>query len=229
MTRSFFITGTGTGIGKTLITAGLCHQLTQGGYRVGTCKPVVSGFSYDDTHSDPAVILRSLGRPVTREQINTLSPWRYRAALSPHMAAWAEGRAPGAAEVVEACRQAAQDVDVALAEGAGGIMCPVNDHETMLDVCAALGWPVVLVAGTYLGALSHTLTALSALDARGIALRAVVLSESEEGAVALADTEKSIRMFAPTDSALYTVPRLPVQEDLWKHLPDLTALCLSSG
>lgn len=223
MPRSFFITSTGTGIGKTLLTAILCHQLTRAGHDVQALKPIMTGFSYDDPHSDSALILRSLGKLVTHEAIDAISPWRFRAPLSPHMAAWREGGVPALSDVAAFCRQAASRGGITLAESAGGVMAPLDDHHTMRDFCAALGWPAILVAGSYLGSISHTLTALEALA--HVPVRAIVVSESETSAVPLADTVRSIRLFARGDIPVYTLPRLPPSERPWEDAPSLVELC----
>ncbi len=85
--RGLFITATGTGVGKTLLTTILCHQLTLRGRAVCALKPVVSGFALDDPSSDPALILQSLERAATPSAIASISPWRFRAPISPHLAA----------------------------------------------------------------------------------------------------------------------------------------------
>src|SRR5438874_12482034 len=86
MLRRLFITGVGTDVGKTLVTTILCHQLTRMGRRVGALKPVVSGFSAEDPNSDPAQILRSLGRLPTPDAITAMARWRVTAPLSPLLA-----------------------------------------------------------------------------------------------------------------------------------------------
>ena len=98
-----FITSVGTGIGKTLVTAILCHQLTQLGRSVAAIKPVVSGFR-TDLASDPALILRSLGQEPTPQTIAAIAPWRFAQPISPHLAARNEGGGPSLPEVVAFCR-----------------------------------------------------------------------------------------------------------------------------
>ncbi len=165
-----FVTSVGTAIGKTLVTAILCHQLMRTGRTVRAIKPVVSGFSPDDPASDPALILRSLGREPTPRAIAAIAPWRFTAPLSPHLAARQGGksdpfrRGRRLLPIAGRCRRTAPAI-----EGAGGVMAPIDDAHTGLDLIARLGHPVILVTGSYLGALSHTLTALAALRGRGTA------------------------------------------------------------
>jgi dethiobiotin synthetase len=220
-----FVTSVGTGIGKTLVTAILCEQLMRQGHRVRAIKPVVSGFSPEDPFSDPALILRSLGRAPTPRAIEAIAPWRFTAPLSPHLAARREGKAIRFDDVIAFCRDQAGDDGLLLIEGAGGVMAPVDDAHTSLDLMTHLGFPVILVTGTYLGTLSHTLTALTALHSRGLATRGIVVSESEQSA-GLTDTVESLVQFAGRDVPVYPLPRLtgPDQEK-WRSAPSLTALC----
>ena len=166
-----FITSVGTGIGKTLVTTILCHQLTCAGRTVRAIKPVVSGFSPDDPASDPALILRSLGREPTPQIDRGDRPLAIRGADCRRI--WPrerEGRTIDLEDIAAFCRRArARERRRLIVEGAGGVMAPIDDAHTGLDLIARLGYPVILVTGSYLGALSHTLTALAALRGRGIA------------------------------------------------------------
>jgi len=227
----FFITATGTDVGKTLICTILCHQLTRRGHNLRALKPVVSGFSPDDPSSDPALILQSLGQEATPSAMAAISPWRFRAPVSPHLAARLEGRTLAFAEVATFCReQERRDCDLLLIEGAGGVMSPIDDSHTFLDLIAALAHPVILVAGSYLGAISHTLTAISALSSRAIAIRGVVVSESDPSA-GLVETAESLQRLAKPELSLYTLPRIPEgPEPKWRRAVSFfDASCLLVG
>jgi dethiobiotin synthetase len=224
--RAMFITSVGTGIGKTLVTAILCHQLTFAGRTVRALKPVVSGFSPDDPASDPALILRSLGQDPTPQSIAAIAPWRFARPISPHLAARMEGRAICIDDVAAFCReQALESNGLLLIEGAGGVMAPIDDAHTGLDLMARLGHPVILVTGSYLGAISHTLTALAALRWRGIVVRGIVVSESDQS-VGLPETIESLAPFVGTNVPVYALPRLTgSDEEKWRAAPALMALC----
>lgn len=219
MSGQYYITGTGTGVGKTLTTAALCRQYTRKGYAVAAYKPVISGFDVADAENDAAVLLRALGKAPTAEAIRAIAPWRFCAPLSPQMAAWSEGGAPALAELAAFCRQAARAEGITLVEGVGGIMSPLNEAHTQLDLMLALRWKVVLVGGTYLGGISHLLTAMRVLPPE--LLHAVVLCESAQGNVGVAETARAIQPFAPEGVRVYTVPRLPRAQDAWKDAPPL--------
>jgi dethiobiotin synthetase len=204
-----FITATGTDIGKTFVTTGLVRQIRGAGRAIDAIKPVVSGFDPDAWQdSDPAALLAALGRPVVLEEADRISPWRFKAPLSPHMAARREGRAIEFQEVVEFCRRAmAGRRGVLLIEGIGGIMVPIDDHRTVLDWMSMLRIPIILVAGSYVGTMSHTLTSLEVLVRRNLNVAAVVVSESEGGAASLEDTVATLQRFADSIDVV-GIPRL---------------------
>ena len=195
---AIFITATGTDVGKTFVAASLIGQLRQMGRAVEVIKPVVSGF--DPTQaatSDPAVLIKALGVPVTLQAIEQISPWRFRAALSPDLAAQREGRKIDVDEVIAFCQSVIeQRQDMLLIEGVGGVMVPLDDQRTILDVMMALQLPLILVAGSYLGTISHTLTALDSLYRRDMNVMAVIVSETPGSTVSLEDTVAAISRFA---------------------------------
>lgn len=205
-----FVTSTGTDIGKTFITAGLVRLLRDQGAAVEALKPVVSGYdpSVAET-SDPALLLAALGRQVTAEEIARIAPWRFRAPLAPDLAAARESRSVDFNAVVDFCRNEISRSNGALfIEGVGGIMVPLDASRTVLDWIDALRIPALLVVGSYLGSISHTLTTLQVLADRSIPLTAIVVSESEPSAVSLDDTVRSIGRFA-RGTPVVAVPRLP--------------------
>lgn len=176
--RSLFVAGTGTDLGKTHIACALLRAARTRSLSVDAFKPVVSGFDPAEPQtSDPARLAAALGRPDAWAQI---SPRRYRAPLAPNLAARLEGETLAMADLVADCRTwlETRDVDLALVEGAGGVMSPMTDDATNLDLMTALARPVLLVAGSYLGTASHLLTALEVVRARGLTIAAIVISES---------------------------------------------------
>ena len=159
---AIFITATGTDVGKTFVVASLIRLLRQMGRTVDAIKPIVSG--YDATlaaASDPGVLIGALGLPFSPEAVDRVSPWRFRAAVAPDLAARREGRSIDVDAVVAYCQGAIERRrDILLIEGVGGIMVPLDEHRTILDVMMALRVPLILVTGSYRGTISHTLTAL---------------------------------------------------------------------
>ncbi|VTZ51770.1 ATP-dependent dethiobiotin synthetase BioD [Methylocella tundrae] len=194
---AFFITGSGTDVGKTFVVAGLTRAFREQGRDVEVLKPIVSGFNpADPSTSDPAMLLEALGRPVSSENLALVSPLRFSAPLSPDMAAAAEGRAIDMAEVKAFCDEAlARTTDVLLIEGVGGVMVPLNAAKTQLDLMRALNLPLIFVGGSYLGAISHSLTALDVLRANRLTVRAVVISETPDSSVGLDATLATLANF----------------------------------
>lgn len=207
---AYFVTSTGTDIGKTFVTAALIRYMRESNQPVSALKPVVSGYdsSVAET-SDPAVLLAALGRPVSAEEVQRIAPWRFRAPLAPDIAAAREGRTVNFDSLVEFSRAAVLGAKGPLfIEGVGGIMVPLDGRRTVLDWMTALDIPLLLIVGGYLGTISHTLTALDVLAARQLKVTAIVVSESERNPVELDDTVASIARFAK-ESAVVGLPRLP--------------------
>jgi dethiobiotin synthetase len=190
LARKYFITSTGTGIGKTYVTAALIRQAKAFGLSVAATKPVISGFDKREiTGSDTGVILAALGEAPTPENVERISPWRFSAPLAPNMAARAEGQSLDCAALFAHGRAfLRRDADLLLIEGVGGVMVPLDEKRTVLDWIAAVGAPVVLVVGDYLGTISHTLTAVEVLRFKGAELAAIVVNEGEGASVAFEDT-----------------------------------------
>ena len=201
---AIFITATGTDVGKTFVAASLIGHFRQMGRAVEAIKPVVSGFDPAQAgNSDPAVLLRALGVQVTQQAIERISPWRFRAPLSPDLAAEREGRRIEVDDVIAFCQSAIERRrDVLVIEGVGGIMVPLDDQRTILDVMMALQLPLILVAGSYLGTISHTLTALDSLYRRDMNVMAIIVSETAGSGVSLDDTVAGISRFAEPVIAL---------------------------
>ena len=204
-----FITATGTDIGKTFLTAGLIRHIRGAGRAVAAVKPIVSGFDPRAwQQSDPAVLLAALGRPVALEEVERISPWRFKAPLSPHMAGKREGRVIVFQDVVEFCRRSmAGNRGVLLIEGVGGIMVPFDDRRTVLDLMSVLRIPAILVAGSYVGTISHTLSALEVMARRNLDITAVVVSQSEGSAASLEETVATVERFADAIDVV-GIPRL---------------------
>ena len=194
---AYFVTSTGTDIGKTFVTAGLIRYLREAGQAVHALKPVVSGYgpSVVET-SDPAVLLNALGKPIDAGTIEGVAPWRFRAPLSPDLAAARENRSIDFDELVAFSRkEIGASNGILFIEGVGGIMVPLDGTHTVLDWAAALGLPLILVTGSYLGTLSHSLTALRV--AAGLRIAAIVVNETPGSTVAMDDTVATLRRFAP--------------------------------
>jgi len=198
--RALFVAGAHTDIGKTYVGCALLAAARARGLQVEAFKPAVSGIDAADwTESDPGRLLAAMGRPLTDEALQAVSPLRFAAALSPPMAARREGVDLRLGTLTDLCRRALADAqaDLMLVEGAGGVMSPLAEDGLNLDLMAALGLPVLLVGGSYLGAMSHNLTALEVVRARGLRVGALVVSQdADPGAPDFAETLADLRRFS---------------------------------
>jgi dethiobiotin synthetase len=202
-----FITSSGTSIGKTFVTRQLVAELRAEGRAVQALKPVVSGYDgANAADSDPELLLRAQGLAVTSANLDAVSPWRFAAPLSPDMAAARERRAIPFDALLAHCRAAAARDGVTLIEGIGGVMVPLDERHTVLDWMAALQAPALLVVGSYLGTLSHSLTAAAALRTREVPMLGIVVSESPEQPVPAAETAATLARFVPGTTVL-VLPR----------------------
>jgi dethiobiotin synthetase len=204
-----FVSATGTDLGKTFITTGLIRHFLEEGRAVDAVKPVVSGFDPAALPaSDPGALLAALRRPVTIPEAERISPWRFAAPLSPDMAARRERRTIDFDAVTKFCRTAIAACRGHLfIEGIGGIMVPLDDRHTVLDLITQLRSPLLLVAGSYVGTISHTLTALQVLARRNLDVAAVVVSESHHSAASLDETVAAIARFSDSIDVV-GIPRL---------------------
>jgi dethiobiotin synthetase len=186
---TLFVTATGTDLGKTFVSAGLIRAARARGVRVAALKPVASG--HDPARlgeTDAAALLKALGQAVTADAVAVVSPFRFALPLSPDMAARREGRTLSLDAVLRVCREAMAPGEALLIEGVGGVMVPLDGRQGVLDWVAALGCPAVVVAGSYLGTISHSLTALAVLRARAVPVLALVVSETPGSPVGLDET-----------------------------------------
>jgi dethiobiotin synthetase len=207
---AMFVTATGTDVGKTFVARGMIRQLRGRGLAVDALKPVVTGYDPQTAHlSDTGRLLAALGRALTPRQINQCSPIRLREPLSPDHAARIEGRPIDFKALNTFCRTAiSRHKGALLIEGIGGIMVPLDDRHTVLDWMIEIDVPAIVVTGSYVGALSHTLTALDVLERNALKVAAVVVNETPGSAATLADTADTIRRF--TDNLdVFALPRLP--------------------
>ncbi len=171
MAKAFFITGTDTDSGKTLVSCGMLAAARQSGMSTAGIKPVAAGAeeTADGPRNQDALLLQAQTTlPISYEQIN---PILLQSAIAPHIAAGEEGRRLSAERITGFCRGVLmQRPDFALLEGAGGWRVPLNERETLADVAVALQLPVILVVGMKLGCLNHALLTAEAIERDGLKL-----------------------------------------------------------
>ncbi len=215
-----FVTASGTDIGKTVISEILIRQLIAKGNKVAALKPVLSGLEgVPLEQTDSGRMLSAMAEKVSEASVAAITPWRFDPPLSPDMAAARAGQNLDLADLVEFCLSP-KDKDYVLVEGAGGVLVPINATATMADWMAALKekgeLKVILVVGSYLGTISHTLTALECLKARNLTPAVIVISTSEVNPVPVEETAEVMARFAEK-VPIAIIPRLDKAE-----APDLT-------
>lgn len=202
----FFITGTDTGVGKSIVSAGLLRAAALRGLRSTGVKPLAAGAEYRHGAwvNDDALLLQSASSaPLAYADTN---PLLLHAAMAPHLAAEEEGVALEAAVLARHCRGMARlGHELLLVEGAGGWLVPINARESLADVAGLLGWPVILVVGMRLGCLNHALLSAAAIRAQGLRLAGWVANSAWPSMPALAANIATLeaRLGAPR---LGTVP-----------------------
>ncbi|GGB59071.1 MULTISPECIES: dethiobiotin synthase [Henriciella] len=184
--RSFYVTAIGTEIGKTYVSSLLLKRWRAAGKSVHALKPVMSGFGEVDlAESDAGQLLAASGCQVTPQAVSEICFQRFEAPLAPNVAMRQTGVSQDYDAILEFTRQrlCASTADVALVEGAGGVMSPLTDEKLQIDFMVDLALPVILVAAPYLGAVSHSLTAIDMLAKYGLELHSLIISQpnAEDG------------------------------------------------
>jgi len=207
---SYFVTATGTDIGKTYVSANLLRHWRRDGRAIAALKPVMSGFDPAQLGaSDAGQLLLAMDAPMDTGGLNLISPWRFAAPLSPDMAAAREGKVIPYDKLVDTCRAVSgmmPEDGRLIIEGVGGVFVPLDDKHTVMDWMKDLRIPILLVAGSYLGTISHTLAALAAMKLHGLAPHAVIINESPTSPVPVAETVAVLQRHAP-EARILTLPR----------------------
>lgn len=205
--KKFFITGTDTNVGKTLVAAGLLLVAKRQGLRTAALKPVAAGCEQTEAglRNDDALLLQSvITEPLAYEQIN---PIALQSAIAPHIAAQQERRILSADRIAGFCRASLMQADFALVEGAGGWRVPLNPRETMADLARQLHLPVILVVGIRLGCINHALLTVEAIRNDGLPLAGWVANCVEPEMPALQENIASLAARIPAP-CLGVIPRL---------------------
>ncbi len=170
--RGCLVTGTDTGVGKSVLTAVLLASLAAAGEPVRAYKPIVTGTDEPAGKWPPDDELLALA---ARRPASEVAPLRLGPAVSPHLALALSGRAIAPAELVAGAYERGRDGPLVV-EGVGGLLVPLTDDYSVCDLAVDLGLPVVVVARAGLGTINHTLLTLAAAHAARLDVRAVVLN-----------------------------------------------------
>lgn len=179
--KGFFITGTDTNVGKTVVTAGLLCWLRKNNVNAIPMKPVQTGAmeSAGNFYSqDLAFCLKSCDLELTQKEIRLLSPFCYKTACSPHLAGKIAGKYPDINTIIKNLKAVNDIYDCVLVEGAGGIMVPLNKTKTMLDLMREINFPIILVTRSTLGTVNHTLLSINKLRDSELEIAGVVVNDT---------------------------------------------------
>jgi len=168
--RSYFLTGTDTGVGKTLVAAALLRRLRESGVSVAGMKPIAAGATDgpEGRANEDALILQ--GESSARHPYADVNPFLFEPTIAPHIAAAEAGVAIDTDRIAAAHARLAAGADVVIAEGAGGFLVPLDANRSCAELPRLLGMDVILVIGLRLGCLNHALLTAEAIAARGLAL-----------------------------------------------------------
>ncbi len=180
--HGLFVTGTDTGVGKTMVACALLRALADRGLRVAGMKPVAAGREPDGTFHDVEGLVAAANIAAPREWVN---PYAFDPPIAPHIAAARAGVRIELPRILAAWRELSRLADAVVVEGVGGFRVPLNESEDAADLAAALALPAVLVVGLRLGCLNHALLTAQAVRAAGVALAGWVANELAPGMEAL--------------------------------------------
>jgi dethiobiotin synthetase len=206
---SYFVSGTDTGVGKTLVSCALLHAFAAQGKRVAGFKPVAAGGSLrssgvptgvplagaagrnEEIRNDDAEALQAASNlPLSYGQVN---PYCFQQAIAPHIAAAQSGEHIEFSRILAAYRELAVKAEVVVVEGAGGFRVPLNDEQDSADLVRELKLPVVLVVGMRLGCLNHALLTAEVIASRGLVLAGWVANVLDAQMPALQDNVSALR------------------------------------
>jgi dethiobiotin synthetase len=191
--HGFFVTGTDTGVGKTLMACALLHGFAQQGWRVAGMKPVACGVvrSTRGLINEDVALLRAAGN--VEAPLQLVNPYCFEPPIAPHLAAEQAGVTIDLTHIAQAFERLAAAADVVVVEGVGGFCVPLNHSEDSADLAQYLGLPVILVVGMRLGCLNHALLTAHAIRARGLRLAGWIANRIDP---AMAAVEENITTLA---------------------------------
>lgn len=218
MTSGYFVTGTDTGVGKTLIACALLHQLRRAGLRAVGMKPVAAGCTRagDALINEDVQALQAAGTPLPNGE--SISVYVFGEPIAPHLAAAHTGASIDLNRIEQRYLALRRHADALVVEGAGGFLVPLNERESFADLAERLALPVVLVVGMRLGCLNHALLTVEAVRRRGLELAGWVANQIDPAMARLEENVASLEQ--RLDSPL--LARVPYQS-----MPDPALLTMA--
>ena len=221
MGTGIFITGTDTGVGKTLVACGLAALLRESGYKVGAMKPAETGCEERDGKLLPqdAHYLKEASGCV--EPLDRICPYSLRAPLAPSVAAEREGVKIDIDRIVRLYSEISSAHDITIVEGAGGLLVPILPHYTYADLAKLLKLPVLVVAANRLGAINHLLLTLDHASCRGLRVLGYILNQVASESSLATETNRDALLSLTAVPCVGEIPYLNDLETSRVSLPDL--------
>lgn len=168
--KGIFVTGTDTGVGKTLVASALIKLLTDQNRKVVGMKPIASGCELieNEWQNEDALALIAAGN--VKAPYKTINPYAFEPAIAPHLAASSANIVISIDKIIENYLKLKKIADSVVVEGAGGWLVPINKDETMADLALEFGLPVVLVVGLRLGCINHAMLSVQSIHEKGLKL-----------------------------------------------------------
>jgi dethiobiotin synthetase len=222
----FFVTGTGTEVGKTVVAAALARTLAAEGRTVAVFKPAVTGLE-EGGEADHELLRRAAGSAQSDAEI---APYRYGPPASPHLAAALAGEEIDPQRLRTAARAAGEGAGALVCEGVGGFLVPLAPGYLVRDLAVDLGLPLLIAASPGLGTINHTLLTVEAARAAGLEVRAVVLTPWPAEPVEVEASNRET-IAALTELPVLTLPPLDLERpESWAFAPERGSnSCSASG
>lgn len=231
--QGVMITGTDTGVGKTLVTAALARCLVERARAIGIMKPVETGYSSTDASLADSARLQAAAR--TTDPLDLISPYRFTAPLAPQSAAALEGRRISLDTIAEAYRSLARDREFVLVEGVGGLLVPLCEGKDVRDLMVRLQLSIIVVGRVALGGVNHARLTVEAVASAGLRIVALVLNQTlKPRSTAEEEQERSTVELLQSNLSVPVLGPIPFQAnapDAWEsalrataHDPAITGL-----
>ncbi len=212
--KGVFVVGTDTGVGKTLVAAGLVWALRRRGLDVGVMKPVESGVA-GQAHADAELLRRVAG---TSDPLPDISPYRFGPPLAPLVVARRQRTRISLATIVQRFHQLARRHDIVAVEGVGGLMVPLSEKKTTLDLAKALGLPLILVISNKLGAINHALLTVQVAKSHGLQVLGGVINQTGQVRDDAVRTNPRVLQELLTFPCWAVVPHLRAKKAAWETI-----------
>jgi len=188
---NFFVTGTDTGVGKTLISCALLYAFAEQDKKIAGMKPVSAGCDKDNLNEDVKLLRQATNILASLGQIN---PYSFLHPIAPHIASRNAGVQINFERILESYKELTAQAEVVIVEGAGGFLVPLNETQDTADLIEALEIPVIVVVGIRLGCINHALLTMQAINGRGIKCAGWVANVLDKNMAALDENIQSLQL-----------------------------------